>query len=58
MFDLLTRVACPVAKFQFRLRHLLLRFDFRFLLVPFLFSDMQILVSACLELASCVNIYK
>jgi hypothetical protein len=62
-FDLLTPVAFPVVKFLFRRRRLLcFVFAFRpFIIVPFLFSDMQILVSLCLpvvELASCVNIYK
>jgi len=62
-FDLLTPVACPVVKFLFCRRRLLcFVFAFRlFIIVPFLFSDMQILVSLCLpvvELASCVDIYK
>lgn len=63
-FDLLTPVACLVVKFVFRRRRLLLCFVSPFaplIIVPFLLSDMQILVSLCLpvvELASCVNIYK
>jgi hypothetical protein len=51
-FDLLTPVACHVVKLLFRRRRLLCfvsPFAFRlFIIAPFLFSDMQILVSLCL----------